>query len=85
MLTSSNSINRIKPLFEDELGDIRKNIASSMIGKIVSLSSNARIIARGMVVGVMVETGLPKIVVNGHRYGLNQVLSVTPASVNSTN
>jgi hypothetical protein len=82
MLTPSNLIHRTKRSSKDRLGEIRKNIASAMVGKTVSLVADARTIARGMVAGVMVETGTPKIVVNGRSYGLNQILSVCPASLN---
>lgn len=66
-----------KPLFEDKLGEIRTNIASAMIGRTVSLLVNAKTIANGMVAGVIVEAGAPKIIVNGHFYDLDKVLTVT--------
>ena len=66
-----------KPLFKDKLGEIRKNIASAMIGRTVSLMVNAKTIANGMVAGVIVEAGAPKIIVNGHFYDLDKVLTVT--------
>lgn len=53
-----------------------------MIGKSVNLMADAETIVRGMVAGVMVETGTPKVVVNGQSYGLNQILTVCPASLN---
>ena len=66
-----------KPLFKDKLGEIRKNIASAMIGRTVSLMVNAKTIANGMVAGVIVEAGAPKIIVNGRHYDPDQVLTVT--------
>ena len=77
MRTSTKSNVRTKPLFEDKLGEIRKDIASAMIGRTVSLLADAKTIARGMVAGVMVEAGMPKVVVNGHSYELGRVLTVT--------
>ena len=77
MLPSKKTTARTKPLFEDKLGEIRKNIASAMIGRTVSLLADAKTIAHGMVAGVMVEAGIPKIVVNGHTYDLGRVLTVT--------
>ena len=85
MLTSSNATRRIERPLEDRLGEIRTHIACAMIGKTVSLMADARTVARGMVAGIMVETGIPKIVVNGHGYQLNQILSVTPVSALTTN
>ncbi len=81
MISPPHAKNRIRPLFRDRLGEIQKDIASAMIGKTVSLMAGARGIAHGMVAGVMVETGTPKIIVNGRRYRLDQVLSVCPAAV----
>ena len=78
--TKFNSTNRSKPLFKNPLGEIQKNIASAMIGKTVRLMADAKTIASGLVVGVMIETGTPKIVVNGQHYELNQILTVCPAA-----
>jgi len=59
--------------------------ANSMIGKHVNLQvdSNGNT-AQGVVSGVDMSTGTPQIVVNGQSYGLNQVISVTPTSTQST-
>jgi len=77
MIPSTKSTVRTRPLFNDKLGEIRKNIASAMIGRTVSLVADAKTIARGIVAGVMVEAGAAKIVVNGHHYDLDRVLTVT--------
>jgi len=77
MIPSKKSTVRTKPFFDDKLGQIRKNIASAMIGRTVSLLADAKTIAHGMVAGVMVEAGMPKIVVNGQSYELGRVLTVT--------
>ena len=77
MIPSKKSTVRTKPFFDDKLGQIRKNIASAMIGRTVSLLADAKTIAHGMVAGVMVEAGMPKIVVNGQSYDLGRVLTVT--------
>jgi len=82
MMTSSNTTRRIERRPKDRLGEIRKNIAGAMIGKTVNLMADAETIVRGMVAGVMVETGTPKIVVNGQGYDLNKILSVCPAFLN---
>ena len=77
MIPSTKSTVRTKHFFDDKLGQIRRNIASAMIGRTVSLLADAKTIARGMVAGVLVEAGTAKIVVNGHRYDLDRVLTVT--------
>lgn len=82
MQTSSYSTRRIERPTKDRLGEIRKKIAGAMVGKTVNLMADARTIVRGMVAGVRVETGTPKIVVNGQGYDLNKILSVCPASLN---
>lgn len=82
MLTTTKSTYRTGRPRQSRLGEIQKNVARAMIGKTVSLMADASTIARGMVAGVMMETGMPKIVVNGQSYGLNQILSVCPASLN---
>lgn len=82
MLTSLDSTTRTKRPGANRLGEIRKNIARAMIGKSVSLMADARTIARGMVAGVMVVRGTPKVVVDGHSYDLDQILSVCPLRFN---
>ena len=82
MLTSSYSTRRTEWRPKERLGEIQKKIARAMIGKSVNLMADAETIVRGMVAGVMVETGTPKVVVNGQSYGLNQILTVCPASLN---
>lgn len=58
---------------------VRLEMANSMVGRTVSLMVNARKITRGIVAGVLVESGVPKIVVNGASYDTHQVLSSCPA------
>jgi hypothetical protein len=60
----------------------RLDVANSMIGRSVSLLVDARKIARGTVVGVMLDAGVPKIVVNGACYDPRQVLSSWPIFLN---
>jgi hypothetical protein len=61
---------------------IRSHIAASMIGQAVDLLVGAGQIAHGVVSGVQVEGGSPKLLVEGSRYDLDQVLTVTPATLN---
>ncbi len=61
---------------------INTHIANAMLGQRVSLKVGARSSAHGIVAGVLLENGMPRIVVNGSCYDLNQVLTVTPASFN---
>jgi len=51
-----------------------------MIGKAVDLLTGSRKVLHGIVTGVTTEAGKPKIVVNGHRYDMNQILTVLPPS-----
>ena len=71
-LKSENAI----PLL-DELNFIRKNMAGAMIGRTVDLIGRGHRLTHGIVTGVLVEAGLPKIVVGGHSYELDRVLTVT--------
>jgi hypothetical protein len=55
--------------------------ANSMIGQQVNLLTDANgDTAQGIVSGVDLSSGTPQIIVNGQSYGLNQVLSVNPAT-----
>ena len=57
------------------------HIAESMIGRTVDLLVGARI-KHGVVAGVFTEAQVPKIVVNGLKYNLSQILTVSPTSFN---
>jgi hypothetical protein len=61
---------------------IRSHIAASMIGQAVHLLVGSGQVTHGVVSGVQVEDGSPKILVEGSRYDLEQVLTVTPATLN---
>jgi hypothetical protein len=65
-----------------QLDTINRNIASSMLGRSVSIRVGVQPPAHGIVAGVVVEDGAPKIVVNGACYDLSQVLTVTPLAFN---
>jgi len=59
--------------------------ANSMIGQQVNLLTDANgDTAQGIVSGVDLSSGTPQIIVNGQSYGLNQVLSVNPATPQTT-
>jgi hypothetical protein len=62
---------------------VRKNIARAMVGRSVDLFVDAQTVAHGVVTGVLTEAGMPKLVVDGMRYDLNQILTATPASFDS--
>jgi hypothetical protein len=64
------------------LNAVRSHIAEHLIGNAVDLLTGSKTILHGIAAGVFTEAGKPKIVVNGHRYNLNQVLTVLPASLN---
>lgn len=65
------------------LDNVRNKIALAMIGRTVDVLADARTIAHGVVRGVLVtETGLPKLLVNGCKYDLSQILTVIPTTLN---
>jgi flagellar hook assembly protein FlgD len=58
--------------------------AAAMLGKQVTLQVDANTATQGVVTGIDVTTGTPKIVVNNQAYDLGQVLSVTNPSAAGT-
>ncbi len=66
---------------DPKLTEIRNNMARAMIGRIVLLSAGACRTAHGLVTAVIADSGIPKLVVGGAKYDLNQVLTVTPAAL----
>ena len=81
MLRSLNSTLASMPSFEDKLGAIRKKLARAMVGCTVDLLADSKTIAHGIVAGVSIVAGAPKIVVNGHLYDIDQVLTATASSI----
>ena len=69
------------PLLENKLGGIRKKIAKAMVGSTVDLLADSHTIAHGIVTGVFVKSGTPKIIVNGETYDISQVVTATAASI----
>jgi hypothetical protein len=69
------------PLAEQKLEVIRKNLARAMVGSTVDLVADPKTVAHGVVTGVMMVAGAPKIVVNGRTYDMNQVLTATTSSI----
>ena len=67
----------------NRFGGVRRNIARGMIGRTVDLLVDAQTVAHGVVTGVMTEAGMPKLVVDGMNYDLNQILTATPATFDS--
>lgn len=51
--------------------------ANGLIGRTVSLQANDGTTPNGLVTGVQIVSGVPKIVVNGALYDLSQVLSIS--------
>ena len=78
--TLQNKLGRM-PFAEDNLGGIRKNLAKAMVGSTVDLLSDPHTIAHGIVAGVYMASGAPKIVVNGRTYDVSQVLTATTSSI----
>ena len=73
MLFTSNCVTAVN---NSELGTVRQHLAEHMIGKTVDLLSG-RAVAHGVVSGVMLLAGNPKLLVNGRAYDLNQVLTAS--------
>ena len=77
MLSSLKSTIASQPLFEAKLVSIRKKLARSMVGSTVDLLADSHTVAHGIVTGVRVVAGSPKIVVNGHAYDVDRVVTAT--------
>ena len=77
MLSSFKSTFASRPFVKDKLVPIRKKLARSMIGSTVDLLADSHTIAHGIVTGVMVVSGSPKIVVNGQAYDVDRVITST--------
>jgi hypothetical protein len=64
------------------LGDIRFHMARAMVGRTVQLLADTQRITHGVVTAVFTEAGMPKLLVGGNRYDMNQVLTVAPTANN---
>lgn len=60
---------------------IRFNLAHAMVGSIVNVMSRQKKVVHGVVKSVSDVHGNPRLVVQGARYDLDQVLTVVPASL----
>jgi len=58
--------------------------AADLLGRQVGLQVDAKTTAQGVVTGVDVSTGTPRIVVNNQSYDLGQIISVSPATTTTT-
>ncbi len=65
---------------DPELAAVRAGMAEHMIGTTVDLLTGRKVV-HGIVTGVLTEAGKPKIVVNGRRFDISQVLTVLPATI----
>jgi hypothetical protein len=77
MLFTSNCVTAVNN-GQQEIGSVRQHLAEALVGKTVDLL-NGRAVAHGVVSGVMLLAGNPKLLVNGRAYDLNQVLTASPA------
>jgi hypothetical protein len=77
MLRSLNPTIASTPLLAGRLGVIRKKLARAMVGSTVDLLAERQTVAHGLVTGVSMVAGMPKIVVNGRAYDINQVVTAT--------
>lgn len=58
--------------------------ANGLIGRVVELATADGLVTSGTVSGVIVDAGVPLLVVNNGAYELSQVLSVAPAPTTPT-
>ncbi len=79
MLRSLNSAITSLPLIEDKLDVVRRNLARAMVGSTVDLLADGRTVTHGIVSRVKVVAGMPKIIVNGRPYDLDQVVTAITA------
>jgi flagellar basal-body rod modification protein FlgD len=56
--------------------------ANSLLGRTVAIQDGTTAGVTGQVTAVQMEEGTPKLVVNGHRYDLSNLLSIMPATIN---
>lgn len=83
MLRSTQTTRNRSASAADALGAVRNKIAMAMIGRTVDVLADATTIAHGVVRGVLLtEAGIPKVLVNGAKYDLNQILTVIPTTLN---
>jgi len=75
MLFTSNCVTAVN---NPAISSVRQHLAEAMIGKTVDLLSG-RAVAHGVVSGVMLLAGNPKLLVNGRAYDMEQVLTACPA------
>jgi flagellar basal-body rod modification protein FlgD len=52
--------------------------ANSLLGRTVEIQDESKVRVTGPVTAVQMEAGTPKLVVNGSRYDLGNLLSITP-------
>jgi hypothetical protein len=68
--------------FDDSTLAIRSNMARALIGRSVSLrSARSRSIVHGRVTDVQMDFGVPRLLVAGVPYDLDQVLTSAPATL----
>jgi flagellar basal-body rod modification protein FlgD len=54
--------------------------ANSLLGKIVDVRVDDTLTVRGTVSEVQIESGTPKLIVDGQEFGLDQVVTITPTA-----
>ena len=79
MLRSLNSAIASMPLAENRIEVVRRNLAKAMIGSTVDLLADEHTVMHGIVTRVKIVAGMPKIIVNGRPYDLDQVVTAVTA------
>jgi flagellar basal-body rod modification protein FlgD len=80
-MTQFSALEQSKSMQKDiaELRDDQEMVqANALIGRSVALDNGTDVMLTGIVTGVEVEGGTPKIVVNGGSYELSQVVLISP-------
>jgi hypothetical protein len=79
---TSTTLTRKPPLARPGLSLIRTRIAAAMVGQAVDVLVEAGKTVHGVVSGVQLEHGTPKLLVAGTPYDLDQILTATPLILN---
>ncbi|MFO1497087.1 MAG: flagellar hook capping FlgD N-terminal domain-containing protein [Verrucomicrobiota bacterium] len=53
--------------------------ANGLLGKTVELQATPDVVLQGAVTAVQIEAGTPKLIVDGQKFDLSQVITITPA------
>lgn len=81
MVHTQNPITGYGHYRNGKIGGIRKKLAKAMVGSTVDLLADSTTVAHGIVTGVFLNSENPKLIVNGHSYDMDRVITATSASM----